>query len=61
MLNAQLAGADAVIICDNIDEGLITMDTSDDMDTQSYIDNITVPAALMERTPCTRIQVCANS
>jgi len=61
VLNAQLAGADAVIICDNLDEGLITMDTSADMDTQSYVDNITVPAALMERSPCQAIKDQLNA
>eukprot|EP00959_Pyramimonas_sp_CCMP1952_P275757 5764035-Pyramimonas_sp.AAC.1 len=33
VINAELAGADAVLICDNVEEQLITMDAGDDMST----------------------------
>jgi hypothetical protein len=44
--NAQLAGADAVIIVDDRDEDLVTMDSGADADTGSYVSNITIPAVL---------------
>mmetsp|Transcript_19009 Transcript_19009/g.26326 ORF Transcript_19009/g.26326 Transcript_19009/m.26326 type:complete len:693 (-) Transcript_19009:189-2267(-) len=56
VLNAEHVGADAVLICDNVEETLITMDAGSDMETQSYVNNITVPAALLSKTDCTRVK-----
>jgi len=47
--NAQRAGADAVIIVDNVDEDLVTMDSGGDADTGSYVSNITIPAVLARK------------
>jgi len=44
---AQKAGAEAVIIVDNIAEDLITMDAADDAESQEYVKNISVPVALI--------------
>ena len=44
---AQRAGAEAVIIVDNIAEDLITMDAADDAESQQYVQNISVPVALI--------------
>lgn len=56
VINAELAGADAVLICDNVDEQLITMDAGDDMSTLKYVNNISVPAALLTMRDCAKIK-----
>ncbi|XWS63001.1 hypothetical protein CRYUN_Cryun06bG0059000 [Craigia yunnanensis] len=49
--NAQKAGASAVLVADNIEEALITMDTpAEDSSSAKYIENITIPSALIEKT-----------
>ncbi|OWM64787.1 hypothetical protein CDL15_Pgr028504 [Punica granatum] len=48
--NAQKAGASAVLVADNIEEALITMDTpEEDSSSSKYIENITIPSALIEK------------
>lgn len=49
--NAQKAGASAVLVADNLDEALITMDTPEEEgSTAKYIQNITVPSALIGKS-----------
>ncbi|KAG2704073.1 hypothetical protein I3760_06G167300 [Carya illinoinensis] len=49
--NAQKAGASAVLVADDIEEALITMDTpQEDAATAKYIENITIPSALIEKS-----------
>ncbi|KAL8172275.1 hypothetical protein V2J09_024079 [Rumex salicifolius] len=49
--NAQKAGAAAVLVADDIDEPLITMDTpEEDSSSARYIENITIPSALIEKS-----------
>ena len=48
-MNGQKAGADAVIIVDDRDEPLLTPDAANDEGTGSYVDNITIPAALARK------------
>lgn len=49
--NAQKAGASAVLVADNIDEALITMDSpEEDGSASKYIENITIPSALIVRS-----------
>jgi len=45
--NSQQAGADAVMIVDNIAETLVTMDAGDDEETSKYVNNISVPVGLI--------------
>uniref|UniRef100_A0A0E0LEE1 Uncharacterized protein n=1 Tax=Oryza punctata TaxID=4537 RepID=A0A0E0LEE1_ORYPU len=47
--NAQQAGAAAVLIADNVDEQLLTMDTPEESPETEYIDKITIPSALVNR------------
>lgn len=47
--NAQQAGAAAVLIADNIDEQLLTMDTPEASPDTAYIDKINIPSALVNR------------
>ncbi|KAI4375567.1 hypothetical protein MLD38_013422 [Melastoma candidum] len=47
--NAQKAGASAVLVQDNTDETLITMDLPEDEGTPDYLENITIPSALIEK------------
>ncbi|KAJ9551869.1 hypothetical protein OSB04_015914 [Centaurea solstitialis] len=48
--NAQNAGASAVLVADDIEEALITMDTpEEDGASAKYIENITIPSALISR------------
>ncbi|KAK1277736.1 Vacuolar-sorting receptor 6 [Acorus gramineus] len=48
--HGQKAGAAAVLVADNIDEPLITMDTpSESSDAGGYIDRIKIPSALINR------------
>lgn len=49
--NAQNAGASAVLVADDIDEELITMDTpAEDAASAKYIENITIPSALISKS-----------
>ncbi|GFQ00835.1 vacuolar-sorting receptor 6 [Phtheirospermum japonicum] len=49
--NGQLAGAAAVLVADSIDEPLITMDSPEETsDSNAYIENITIPSALIEHS-----------
>ncbi|KAJ9561055.1 hypothetical protein OSB04_006215 [Centaurea solstitialis] len=49
--NAQNAGASAVLVADDIDEALITMDRpEEDGSSAIYIENITIPSALIARS-----------
>jgi len=48
-LHAQNAGADAVIIVDNVDEPLVTMDASADDQSVGEAANITVPVGLVTK------------
>lgn len=49
--NAQKAGASAVLVADDIEERLITMDSpEEDGSTAKYIENITIPSALIEKS-----------
>ncbi|KAJ7946157.1 Vacuolar-sorting receptor 1 [Quillaja saponaria] len=49
--NAQKAGASAVLVADNIEEALITMDSpEEDGSSAKYIENITIPSALIEKS-----------
>ncbi|KAK1359022.1 Vacuolar-sorting receptor 1 [Heracleum sosnowskyi] len=48
--NVQNAGASAVLVADDIEEQLITMDTpEEDVQSAKYIQNITIPSALLEK------------
>lgn len=48
--NAQNAGAAAVLVADDVDERLITMDSPEaDGSSAKYIENITIPSALIEK------------
>ncbi|KAK0583458.1 hypothetical protein LWI29_037214 [Acer saccharum] len=48
--NAQKAGASAVLVADDIEEALITMDTpAEDISSAKYIENITIPSALIDK------------
>lgn len=44
----QIAGADAVLVSDNVDEPLITMD-SPHRDTEGYADKLTIPSTLITK------------
>ncbi|OIT08594.1 PREDICTED: vacuolar-sorting receptor 3-like [Nicotiana attenuata] len=49
--NAQNAGAAAVLVADDVDERLITMDTPEaDGSSAKYVENITIPSALIEKS-----------
>ncbi|CAI0470507.1 unnamed protein product [Linum tenue] len=49
--NVQKAGASAVLVADDIDEALITMDTpQEDGSSAKYVENITIPSALIEKS-----------
>ncbi|RZC46761.1 hypothetical protein C5167_039716 [Papaver somniferum] len=49
--NAQKAGAAAVLVADNIDEPLITMNSpKESRDSEGYIDKIKIPPALIDRS-----------
>jgi hypothetical protein len=49
--NAQNAGASAVLVADDIEEALITMDSPEaDGSSVKYIENITIPSAFIEKT-----------
>ncbi|KAL5978750.1 Vacuolar-sorting receptor 6 [Asimina triloba] len=49
--NGQQAGVAAVLVADNIDEPLITMDTPEEStDSEGYIEKIRIPSALINRS-----------
>lgn len=49
--NGQQAGAAAVLVADNIDEPLITMDSPEEnTDSKGYIEKIGIPSALIDRS-----------
>ncbi|MBA0755420.1 hypothetical protein Gogos_022190 [Gossypium gossypioides] len=49
--NAQKAGAAAVLVADNQDESLITMDTPEEKNASAkYLQNITIPSALISKS-----------
>ncbi|KAM7272108.1 hypothetical protein ACFE04_031322 [Oxalis oulophora] len=49
--NAQQAGAAAVLVADNIDEPLITMDSPEEsVDTDGFIEKINIPSVLIDRS-----------
>ncbi|PPD94273.1 hypothetical protein GOBAR_DD08696 [Gossypium barbadense] len=49
--NVWQAGASAVLVADDIEEALITMDNpEEDSSSAKYIENITIPSALIEKT-----------
>ncbi|KAA3488619.1 vacuolar-sorting receptor 3-like [Gossypium australe] len=49
--NVQKAGASAVLVADDIEEALITMDTpEEDSSSSKYIENITIPSALIQKS-----------
>ncbi|KAJ3693500.1 hypothetical protein LUZ60_008980 [Juncus effusus] len=45
--NAQLAGAGAVLVADNVNEPLLTMDTPNESFETEYVANITIPSAFI--------------
>ncbi|XP_010941716.1 vacuolar-sorting receptor 6 isoform X2 [Elaeis guineensis] len=47
--NGQNAGAAAVLVADNIDEPLITMDNPEESRDSEYVEKITIPSALVNR------------
>ncbi|TYI35872.1 hypothetical protein ES332_A03G105800v1 [Gossypium tomentosum] len=49
--NAQKAGAAAILVADNQDESLITMDTPEEKNASAeYLQNITIPSALISKS-----------
>ncbi|GAA0158157.1 extracellular matrix structural protein [Lithospermum erythrorhizon] len=49
--NAQNAGASAVLVADDVEEALLTMDTPEEGSASAkYIENITIPSALIEKS-----------
>ncbi|KAK7308798.1 hypothetical protein RJT34_05042 [Clitoria ternatea] len=49
--NAQKAGASAVLVADDIEEPLITMDSPEEEESiAKYVENITIPSALIEKS-----------
>lgn len=60
--NAQNAGASAVLVADDIEEALITMDTpEEDSQSAKYIENITIPSALIEKSFGEKLKKALNS
>jgi len=47
---AQSAGADALIVVDNVDEPLVTMDVGDDEQSSQYAANISIPVGLIAKS-----------
>ncbi|VAH93116.1 unnamed protein product [Triticum turgidum subsp. durum] len=48
--NAQNAGAVAILVADDRDEPLITMDTPEESGRVEYLENITIPSALISKS-----------
>lgn len=47
--NAQQAGAAAVLVADNTDEPLLTMDNPEESQASDYVDKISIPSAFINR------------
>lgn len=59
--NAQNAGAAAVLVSDDRDEPLITMDSpEEDSSAAEYLQNITIPSALIEKAFGDKLKVAIN-
>lgn len=59
--NAQKAGASAVLVADDTDEPLITMSSpEEDASTEKYIQNITIPSALIEKSSGEKLKKATN-
>ncbi|KAI3497385.1 hypothetical protein L1887_39955 [Cichorium endivia] len=59
--NAQKAGASAVLVADDLDEPLITMDTpEEDFASAKYLENITIPSALISKTFGEKLKKAVN-
>ncbi|KAL3814311.1 hypothetical protein ACJIZ3_015579 [Penstemon smallii] len=59
--NAQNAGAAAVLVADNIDEALITMDSpEEERASAKYIANITIPSALIDKSFGEKLKSAVN-
>ncbi|GFP88634.1 vacuolar-sorting receptor 3 [Phtheirospermum japonicum] len=59
--NAQNAGAAAVLVADNLDEPLITMDTPEESGSSAkYIANITIPSALIDKSFAEKLKKAVN-
>ncbi|GER36911.1 vacuolar-sorting receptor [Striga asiatica] len=59
--NAQNAGAAAVLVADNRDENLITMDSPEESGSSAeYIANITIPSALIDRSFGEKLKTAVN-
>ncbi|CAI5929857.1 unnamed protein product [Closterium sp. NIES-64] len=59
---AQLGGASAVLVADTDTESLVTMEAPvDDQDTDSYVNNITIPSALIEKATGDKIRSALSS
>ena len=48
--NAQNAGAAAILVADDKDEPLIAMDTPEESGRADYLENITIPSALITKS-----------
>jgi hypothetical protein len=48
--NAQNAGAAAILVADDKDEPLITMDTPKESERGDHLENITIPSALISKS-----------
>ncbi|KAK1291708.1 Vacuolar-sorting receptor 1 [Acorus calamus] len=60
--NAQNAGASAVLVADNTEEPLITMDLpKEDADALVYIQNITIPSALIDKAFGAKLKKAINA
>ncbi|CAI7914680.1 unnamed protein product [Closterium sp. NIES-53] len=59
---AQLGGASAVLVADTDTESLVTMEAPvDDQDTDRYVNNITIPSALIEKATGDKIRSALSS
>ncbi|KAG8364195.1 hypothetical protein BUALT_Bualt19G0103100 [Buddleja alternifolia] len=59
--NAQRAGAAAVLVADDFNEALITMDTPEkDVASAKYISNITIPSALIQKSLGEKLKKAIN-
>ncbi|KAI4332088.1 hypothetical protein L6164_017025 [Bauhinia variegata] len=60
--HAQLAGAAAVLVADSVDEPLITMDSPEESkDADGYIEKVTIPSALIEKSFGDSLKEALNS
>ncbi|XP_077233793.1 vacuolar-sorting receptor 3-like [Tasmannia lanceolata] len=60
--NAQNSGASAVLVADNIEEPLITMDSPrEDEEAAKYIQNITIPSALIDKNFGEKLKKAINN